>query len=72
MPMTISVQNATIVQSRDNSRRAAARPRARRPEPGRKEGADPRGTTPEQFSVRIKSEIEKWGRVIKDANIKMN
>ena len=37
-----------------------------------KEGADPLGTTPEQFSVRIKSEIEKWGRVIKDANIKMN
>ena len=37
-----------------------------------KEGADPLGTTPEQFSVRIKSEIEKWGRVIKDANTRMN
>lgn len=37
-----------------------------------KEGADPVGSTPEEFSVRIKSEIEKWSRVIKDANIKMN
>ena len=37
-----------------------------------KEGADPVGSTPEQFSIRIRSEIEKWSRVIKDANIKMN
>jgi tripartite-type tricarboxylate transporter receptor subunit TctC len=33
-------------------------------------GFDPVGNTPEEFAVRIKSEIERWGKVIKDAKIK--
>jgi tripartite-type tricarboxylate transporter receptor subunit TctC len=32
-------------------------------------GAEPAGTTPEQFSAFIKSEMEKWGRVAKAAGI---
>jgi tripartite-type tricarboxylate transporter receptor subunit TctC len=32
-------------------------------------GFDPVGNTPEEFSVYIKKEVEKWGKVIKDANI---
>ena len=30
-----------------------------------KEGADPVGSSPEQFNVRIRGEIEKWGKVLK-------
>jgi tripartite-type tricarboxylate transporter receptor subunit TctC len=30
-----------------------------------REGADPVGSTPEQFAVRVKSEIDKWARVAK-------
>lgn len=37
-----------------------------------KEGADPVGSSPDEWAIRFKSEIEKWARVIKDANIKMN
>jgi tripartite-type tricarboxylate transporter receptor subunit TctC len=33
-------------------------------------GFDPVGNTPEEFTAYIKKEVEKWGRVIKDANIK--
>ena len=33
-------------------------------------GADPVGNTPEEFAAHIKSEITKWGKVIKAANIK--
>jgi tripartite-type tricarboxylate transporter receptor subunit TctC len=33
-------------------------------------GFDPAGTTPEQFAAQIKSEIAKWGKVIRDAHIK--
>ena len=33
------------------------------------EGNEPISTTPEQFTVFIKSEIALWGKVIKDANI---
>jgi tripartite-type tricarboxylate transporter receptor subunit TctC len=34
-------------------------------------GATPRGTTPEQLAAFLKSEIDKWGPVIKDARIKV-
>ena len=30
-------------------------------------GFDPVGDTPEEFSAYIKKEVEKWGKVIKDA-----
>jgi tripartite-type tricarboxylate transporter receptor subunit TctC len=33
-------------------------------------GAEPSPTTPEAFNAMIKSEIAKWSKVIKDANIK--
>ncbi|MGE5526548.1 MAG: tripartite tricarboxylate transporter substrate binding protein [Rhodospirillaceae bacterium] len=34
------------------------------------EGAEPVGNTPQQFGAFIKSEIEKWGKVIRAAGIK--
>jgi tripartite-type tricarboxylate transporter receptor subunit TctC len=34
------------------------------------EGAEPVGNTPEQFGEFIKSEIAKWGKVIRAAGIK--
>jgi tripartite-type tricarboxylate transporter receptor subunit TctC len=34
-------------------------------------GAEPVGGTPEQFSTHIKSEIAKWSKVIKDANVEL-
>lgn len=37
-----------------------------------REGADPLGTTPEQFTVRIRNEITKWAKVVKDAGLKLN
>ena len=30
------------------------------------------GSSPEQFAATIKSEITKWGKVIKDAGIKLD
>jgi tripartite-type tricarboxylate transporter receptor subunit TctC len=33
------------------------------------EGAEPVGSTPEQFAVRVQSEIAKWAKVMKDAGI---
>jgi tripartite-type tricarboxylate transporter receptor subunit TctC len=33
-------------------------------------GFDPVANTPEEFAARIKAEIPKWGKVIRDANIK--
>ncbi len=33
------------------------------------QGADPVGDTPEEFAAYIKSETEKWGRVVKAGNI---
>ena len=33
-------------------------------------GLDPLGTTPEEFAAQIKSESEKWAKVIRAANIK--
>jgi len=34
-------------------------------------GFDPVGGTPEEFAAQIKSEIAKWGKVIRDANIRI-
>ena len=34
-------------------------------------GAEPVGDRPEQFSAMIKSEIAKWAKVIKDANVEL-
>jgi tripartite-type tricarboxylate transporter receptor subunit TctC len=33
-------------------------------------GADVVGSTPDQFNAFMKSESAKWGKVIRDANIK--
>jgi tripartite-type tricarboxylate transporter receptor subunit TctC len=33
------------------------------------EGADPVGSTPEEFSKRLASEIAKWTKVVKDAGL---
>ena len=33
-------------------------------------GVETVGSTPEQLTTRLKSEIAKWGKVIKDAGIK--
>lgn len=35
-------------------------------------GLEPAPSTPEEFTAIVKSELEKWTRVIKDANIKAN
>jgi tripartite-type tricarboxylate transporter receptor subunit TctC len=34
-------------------------------------GAEPVGGTPDQFAAHIKSEIAKWAKVIKDANVEL-
>ena len=34
-----------------------------------REGADPVGSTPEEFAARVKSEIEKWSKVAKAAGL---
>ena len=34
-------------------------------------GATPRGTTPGQLAAFLKSEIDKWGPVIRDARIRV-
>ena len=33
-------------------------------------GVETVGSTPEELAVRIKSEMAKWGKVIKDAGIR--
>ncbi len=33
-------------------------------------GAEPRPGTPDEFAAFIRSEIAKWGKVVRDANIK--
>ena len=33
-------------------------------------GMEPVGDTPEQFSAHIRSEIERWGRVVRAAGVK--
>jgi tripartite-type tricarboxylate transporter receptor subunit TctC len=37
-----------------------------------REGADPVGNTPQEFASYIKSEIAKWAKVVKAANIQVN
>jgi len=34
-------------------------------------GFDPVGNTPEQFNTYIHSEVNRWGKVIRDAKIKV-
>ena len=34
-------------------------------------GVDPGGSTPEEFGTTMTSEIERWGKIVKDANIKI-
>jgi tripartite-type tricarboxylate transporter receptor subunit TctC len=34
-------------------------------------GAEPIGSTPEQFTAHIKAEIDKWAKVIKEANVEL-
>ena len=36
------------------------------------EGAEPVGQTPAQFRAYVQAEIEKWGKVIKAANVKFD
>ena len=35
------------------------------------QGMEPGGNSPEQFAALIRSEIDKWRRVVKNANIKI-
>jgi tripartite-type tricarboxylate transporter receptor subunit TctC len=35
------------------------------------QGLQPMGNTPEQFAIRLKTDIEKWEKVIRDAGIKI-
>lgn len=35
-------------------------------------GIDPAGTTPEEFAAFLKNEVEKWGKVIRAANVKVD
>lgn len=37
-----------------------------------RDGIEPVGNTPEQFGALIKAEIDKWGKVVRDANIKLS
>ena len=34
-------------------------------------GFKPVANTPDEFAARIRSEIEKWGKVVRDANLKI-
>jgi tripartite-type tricarboxylate transporter receptor subunit TctC len=35
----------------------------------RREGAEPIGSTPEQFTARFRNEVTKWARVAKEAGL---
>ena len=35
-------------------------------------GAEPVGNTPEEFGAYLKSEIAKWGKVVKDSGAKVD
>jgi tripartite-type tricarboxylate transporter receptor subunit TctC len=34
-------------------------------------GFTPVANTPDEFAARIKLEMEKWGKVVRDANLKI-
>lgn len=34
------------------------------------QGVEPLGSTPEEFAVHIRAQMEKWAKVVKDAGIK--
>ena len=34
-------------------------------------GFTPVANTPDEFTARIRQEIEKWGKVVRDANLKI-
>ena len=34
-------------------------------------GVDPGGSTPAEFGATMTSEIERWGKIVKDAHIKI-
>jgi tripartite-type tricarboxylate transporter receptor subunit TctC len=55
----LSVETARILQMPDVKARLA------------EQGAEPIGSTPEQFSAHIKTEIAKWAKVIKDAHVEL-
>lgn len=55
----LNLETARIVQSADTTERLAAL------------GFDPLIATPEQYMAMIKSDVVKWGRVVRDANIKL-
>jgi tripartite-type tricarboxylate transporter receptor subunit TctC len=38
----------------------------------KKQGAEPEGMTPEAFAAYQKSEVEKWGKVVKEAGVTVN
>jgi tripartite-type tricarboxylate transporter receptor subunit TctC len=50
-------------------RKSVARPEVR--ERLAKLGFRPVANTPEEFAARIKLEIEKWGKVVHDANLRI-
>jgi tripartite-type tricarboxylate transporter receptor subunit TctC len=33
-------------------------------------GFEPIGSTPEEFDAQIKAEIDKWAKIVRDANVK--
>ena len=55
----LSAESARIIKLPDVSKRVSEL------------GADPVGSTPEHFAELIKTEIAKWAKVIKDANVEL-
>jgi tripartite-type tricarboxylate transporter receptor subunit TctC len=55
----LSVETARILKQPDVNKRVSEL------------GAEPVGSTPEEFAALIKSEIAKWAKVIKDANVEL-
>jgi len=35
----------------------------------KKRGLDPKTSTPEEFSTFLASEVNKWGKVVREANV---
>jgi tripartite-type tricarboxylate transporter receptor subunit TctC len=55
----VSMESARILKQPDVSRRIAEM------------GAEPVGSTPDEFAAYIKSEIARWAKVIRDANVEL-